>query len=190
MNRAALGLVLLALATPQPAAAQPPAPRRAEAPSLAPYVPTPHDVVERMLTLAGVAQGDVVYDLGCGDGRIPIAAARRGARGVGVDIDPDRIAEANANAKTAGVTHLTSFRLQDAMRTDVSEATVVTLYLLSASNLRLRPMLTRQLKPGARVVAHSFGMGDWTPDRVDSFTDEGGRARTLYLWRADGRVRW
>ena len=98
---------------------------------LAPYSPTPSDVVERMLTLAEVKQGDVVYDLGCGDGRIPIAAAKRGARGVGVDIDPRRITEANANAKAAGVEKLVEFRLQDAMTVDVSPATVVTLYLLS-----------------------------------------------------------
>jgi hypothetical protein len=114
--------------------------------SLAPFVPTPNDVVERMLTLAGVTEDDVVYDLGCGDGRIVIAAAREfGARGVGVDIDPQRIAEANANAEQAGVQHLVRFIEQDAMQVDVSDATVVTLYLLSSSNARLRPILTRQL---------------------------------------------
>ena len=164
--------------------------KRPDAPHLAPYVPTPQEVVDRMLQLAEVRKGDVVYDLGCGDGRIPITAARRyGARGVGVDIDPVRIAEANANAKKAGVTHLVTFRLQDAMTTDVSEATVVTLYLLSASNLKLRPILTRQLKPGARIVSHSFGMGDWQPDKVDTFVDSSGTTRTLYLWKADGKVR-
>lgn len=170
--------------------AQAPAAKRPDAPQLAPYVPTPQDVVERMLALAGVTRNDVVYDLGCGDGRIPIAAARMyGARGVGVDIDPQRIAEANGNAKAAGVEHLVSFRLQDAMKTDVSPATVVTTYLLTASNLRLRPLLTAQLKPGSRIVAHSFGFGDWTPEKADSFTDAEGRARMLYLYRADGRVR-
>ncbi len=169
---------------------QAPAVTRPDAPQLAPYVPTPQDVVERMLALAGVTKNDVVYDLGCGDGRIPIAAARLyGARGVGVDIDPQRIAEANANAKAAGVEHLVSFRLQDAMKTDVSPATVVTTYLLTASNLKLRPLLTAQLKPGSRIVAHSFGFGDWTPEKADSFTDAEGRARMLYLYRADGKVR-
>ena len=164
--------------------------KRPDAPQLAPYVPTPQDVVDRMLALAGVGKNDVVYDLGCGDGRIPITAARRfGARGVGVDIDPQRIKEANANAAAAGVTGLVSFKLQDAMKTDVSEATVVTLYLLSASNLKLRPILTRQLKPGARIVSHSFGMGDWRAEKVDSFTDADGRSQTLYLWRADGTIR-
>ena len=135
-------------------------------------------------------KGDIVYDLGCGDGRIPITAARTyGARGVGVDIDPQRIAESNENAKRAGVTHLVTFLLQDAMKTDVSEATVVTLYLLSASNLKLRPILTRQLKPGARIVAHNFAMGDWEADKVDTFVDRSNSQRTLYLWKADGKVR-
>ena len=114
-----------------------------------PYVPTPQEVVDRMLALAGVGKNDVVLDLGCGDGRIPITAAKAfGAKGIGVDIDPQRIAEANANAKAAGVSHLVTFKLEDAMTTDLSQATVVTLYLLSSSNLKLRPILTRQLKPG------------------------------------------
>ncbi len=164
--------------------------KRPDAPQLAPYVPTPHEVVDRMLALAGVTKNDVLIDLGCGDGRIPIAAARKyGARGQGVDIDPQRIAEANANAKAAGVEHLVTFKLQDAMKTDVSGATVVTTYLLTASNLRLRPLLTAQLKPGSRIVTHSFGMGDWTPEKADSFTDAEGRSRMLYLYRADGKVR-
>ncbi len=158
--------------------------------SLAPYVPTPSDVVDRMLALAGVTAKDVVYDLGCGDGRIVIAAAQKyGARGVGIDIDPERIAESQANAKAAGVERLVTFRLQDALTTDVSPATVVTLYLLSASNLKLRPILTRELKPGARIVSHSFAMGDWEPAAVDRFQDSRGIERTLYLWKADGKIR-
>jgi tRNA G37 N-methylase Trm5 len=158
--------------------------------SLAPYVPTPEDVVDRMLTLAEVKQGDVVYDLGCGDGRIPIAAAKRGARGVGVDIDPQRIAESKANAKAAGVEQLVEFRLQDAMTVDVSPATVITLYLLSSSNAKLRPILTRQLKPGARIVSHAFSMGtEWPADKVDRFTSARGDEVTLYLWRTDGKPR-
>ena len=178
------------LVVPAVFAGQAPAAKRPEAPQLAPYVPTPQEVVERMLTLAGVSMRDVVFDLGCGDGRIPITAARKyGARGVGVDIEPQRIDEANANAKAAGVEHLVTFKLQDAMTTDVSGASVVTLYLLSASNLKLRPILTRQLKPGARIVTHSFGMGDWTPEKADSFTDAEGRSRMLFLYRADGKVR-
>jgi SAM-dependent methyltransferase len=169
---------------------QTPQPKRLDAQQLAPYVPTPQEVVDRMLQLAEVKKSDVVYDLGCGDGRIPITAAKiYGARGVGVDIDPQRIAESNANAKAARVTELVTFRLADAMKTDVSEATVVTLYLLSASNLKLRPILTRQLKPGARIVAHNFSMGDWKADKVDTFTDSSNTSRTLYLWKADGKVR-
>lgn len=184
-----IGLALLATLVTLPALGQAP-PKRPDAPQLAPYVPTPEDVVDRMLALAGVKAGDVVYDLGCGDGRMPIAAARGfGTRGVGVDIDPQRIAEANANAKAAGVSHLVTFRLQDAMTTDVSEASVVMLYLLSASNLKLRPILTKTLKPGSRIVAHSFGMGDWQPEKTETFTDAEGRARTIYLWRTDGIVR-
>ena len=158
--------------------------------SLAPFVPTPQEVVERMLELAGVTKNDVVYDLGCGDGRIVITAAKKyGARGVGVDIDPERIAESRANAEKAGMTKLVEFRQQDAMTVDVSPATVVTLYLLSASNLKLRPILTKELKPGSRIVSHAFSMGDWAPDRTDDFTDSNGVTRRLYLWKADGRER-
>ena len=153
----------------------------------APYVATPPDVVDRMLRLASVTSRDVVYDLGCGDGRIVIAAAQKfGARGVGVDIDPVRIAEARRNAARARVEHLVTFRLQDALNTDVSEATVVTLYLLSAQNVALRPTLTRQLRPGARIVSHNFAMGDWEADVVDTFTSADGQSRTLYLWKVVG----
>ncbi len=168
----------------------PPGQKRPDAPQLAPYVPTPQDVVDRMLKLAGVTKSDVVLDLGCGDGRIPISAAKTyGAKGIGVDIDPQRIAEANANAKAAGVSHLVTFKLEDAMTTDLSQATVVTLYLLSSSNLKLRPILTRQLKPGTRIVAHNFAMGDWEAEKIDTFQDKEGRTRTIYRWTTDGRVR-
>lgn len=179
------------LATASSVWGQTPAPvRRPDAPQLAPYVPTPQDVVDRMLALAKVKKGDVLIDMGCGDGRIPITAAKQfGARGIGVDIDPQRIAEANANAAAAGVTNLVTFKLQDAMKTDLSEATVVTLYLLSASNLKLRPILTTQLKPGARIVSHTFSMGDWQADKVETFADADGRSQTLYLWTTDGKVR-
>jgi SAM-dependent methyltransferase len=184
-------IVLALLATPGASGTRYDAPLQIPAPSsLAPYVPTPSDVVDRMLTLAGVTSKDVVYDLGCGDGRIVIAAAQKyGARGVGIDIDPERVAESQANAKKAGVEKLVTFRLQDALAADVSPATVVTLYLLSASNLKLRPLLTRQLKPGARIVSHSFAMGDWEPATVERFQDSRGIERTLYLWKADGKIR-
>jgi ribosomal protein L11 methylase PrmA len=158
--------------------------------SLAPYVPTPQDVVDRMLTLAEVGPNDVVYDLGCGDGRIVITAAQKyGATGVGVDFDPDRIKESEANAKAAGVQGKVTFKQQDAMTVDVSPATVVTLYLLSSSNLKLRPILTKQLRPGARIVSHAFTMGDWQPLKTDAFTDAKGTQRTLYLWKIDGQPR-
>ena len=180
----ALALLVMPL---QPAAQQT---ATSEPTSLAPYVPTPQDVVERMLALANVTAKDTVYDLGCGDGRIVVTAAKKyGARGVGVDINPDRINESKANAKAAGVEHLVDFRLQDAMTVDVSPATVVTLYLLSSSNAKLRPILTRQLKPGARIVSHAFSMGDWEPAKTDTFTDSGGSQRTLYMWVTDGTTR-
>lgn len=164
--------------------------KRPDAPQLAPYVPTPQDVVERMLILANVNKNDFVIDLGCGDGRIPVTAAKKyGARGLGVDIDPARIAEAIANAKAARVEHLVTFKLQDAMKTDVSTATVVTTYLLSASNLRLRPILTKDMKPGSRIITHNFSMGDWAPEKSDTFKDADGRSRTIYLYRVDGKVR-
>jgi SAM-dependent methyltransferase len=172
-----------------PSAGQAPA-KRPDAPNLAPYVPTPQEVVDRMLALAKVTRADVVIDLGCGDGRIPIAAAKVfGARGIGVDIDPQRIAEANANARREGVAHLVTFKLENALTTDVSSATVVTTYLLSASNLKLRPMLTRALKPGTRIVTHNYGFGDWTPEKTETFTDNAKTRRTIYLWTADGIVR-
>jgi SAM-dependent methyltransferase len=160
-------------------------PGRSPAQNLAPYIATPDDVVVRMLTFAGVTRQDVVYDLGCGDGRIPIAAAQKyGARGVGLDIDPKLIDLAKSNAKAAGVDTLVDFRVQNVLTADVSSATVVTLYLLSSSNERLRPMLTRQLKPGARIVSHAFSMGrDWPADAVDQFVSARGDEVTLYLWK-------
>ncbi len=159
--------------------------------TLAPYVPTPLEVVDRMLALANVTKNDVVYDLGSGDGRIVIAAARTyGARGVGLDIDPGRIEESRANARAAGVEHLVDFRQQDVLTADLSPATVVTLYLLSSSNAKLRPILTRQLAPGARIVSHAFSMSTiWPADKVDRFTTQLGDEVTLYLWRADGKIR-
>ena len=159
--------------------------------SLAPYVPSAPEVVDRMLTLAGVTKADVVYDLGSGDGRIPIAAAKKyGARGVGLDINPERIEESRANAKAAGVEHLVEFRLENVLTADVSQATVVTLYLLSYANAKLRPILTKQLRPGTRIVSHAFSMGtEWPADKVERFTTSTGDEVTLYLWKADGKIR-
>ena len=171
--RLAVGVIgVAALATRAPAQTR-----------LAPFVATPSDVVDRMLRLASVGPRDIVYDLGSGDGRIVIAAAKSfGARGVGIDIDAALVEQARANAAAAGVADRVIFRLEDAMTTDVSDATVVTLYLLAASNVKLRPHLQAQLRPGARIVAHNFGMGDWEPEKVENFRDRGGAARTLYLW--------
>ncbi|HYF17025.1 MAG TPA: methyltransferase domain-containing protein [Ramlibacter sp.] len=151
-----------------------------EAPKLdVPYVPTPQDVVDGMLDLAGVKKGDVLYDLGCGDGRIVITAAKeRGARGVGVDIDPQRIKEAKENARTAGVEKQVQFRQGDLFKADFSPATVVSLYLLPDINRRLRPQLWQQLKVGSRVVSHAFDMGDeWPPEKQTTV-----RSSNLYFW--------
>lgn len=143
-----------------------------------PYVPTPQTVVDRMLTIANVNKNDVLYDLGSGDGRIVITAAQKyGTRGVGIDINSERIEEANNNARQAGVTDLVEFRQQDLFQSDLSEATVVTLYLLPEVNLRLRPKLLKELKPGTRIVSHAFNMGDWQPQRVEQVDGS-----TIYYW--------
>ena len=132
-----------------------------------PYVPTPQEVVVEMLKMAAVTSNDIVYDLGCGDGRIVITAAKVfGARGVGVDNDPGLIRRSNENARQAGVTDRVKFFEQDLFKTDIREASVVTLYLLPELNLLLRPKLLQDLKPGSRIVAHEFDMGDWKPDRT------------------------
>ncbi len=170
-----LAAVLLLTAGPALAQTKPAAPTRG--PDVI-YVPTPPQVVERMLALGKVGKGDVVYDLGCGDGRVVIEAAKRyGVRGVGIDIDPQRIAEANANARAANVTHLVEFRLADLFETDLKEATVVTLYLLPSLNLKLRPKLMKELRKGTRIVSHDFDMGDWKPLQTASVN-----GRTVYLW--------
>lgn len=142
-----------------------------------PYVPTPRPVVEAMLDLAELTPSDQLIDLGSGDGRIVVAAARRGARALGVDIDPARVSEGYAAAQLAGVQDRTSFRRQDIFETPLREANVVTAYLLPAINLRLRPRLLTELRPGARVVTHAFTMGDWQPDEHRVV---GGR--NIYLW--------
>ncbi|WP_028297684.1 SAM-dependent methyltransferase [Olivibacter sitiensis] len=142
-----------------------------------PYVPTDQDVVEAMLSMADVKKGDKLYDLGCGDGRIVVTAAKKyGIEGVGIDIDPERIKEAKQNAVNAGVTDKVTFTQQDLFTTDFSDATVLTLYLLPSVNMKLRPKILN-LKPGTRVVSHDFDMGDWKPDKQTKV----GTA-TLYLW--------
>jgi len=148
------------------------------------YEPTPQPVVRQMLRLAEVGPGDVVYDLGSGDGRIPITAAREfGARGIGIEIDPDLVRRAEAKALEAGVTDRVSFRHEDLFEADFGDATVVTLFLYPDVNLRLRPKLLAELAPGTRVVSYWHDMGDWQPERVDS-----ARRATIYLWRIPQRA--
>lgn len=157
---------------------------------IAPFVPTPQEVVDRMLELAQVSAGDLLYDLGSGDGRIVITAAKRyRARAVGFEIDPALVTRSQRNIKEAGVEALAEIREQDIRTVDLSPASVVTMYLYPGANLRLRGALMRQLKPGSRVVSHDFSMGDWKPDRVERMTDSGGFLRTIYLWRIGDRLR-
>jgi predicted RNA methylase len=164
-----------ALAGQAAPAAQAPAPTRT--PDVI-FVPTPQEVVDAMLKMAKVGANDVIYDLGSGDGRIPITAAKTyGARGVGIDIDPQRIREANANAQREMVTDKVRFLNQDLFTTDISEATVVTLYLLPSLNLKLLPKLNRELKPGTRIVSHAFDMGDAKPVQTENIN-----GRTIYFW--------
>lgn len=160
-----------------------------ESKKIVPFVPTPEEVVDRMLELAEIKKGDLLYDLGSGDGRIVITAARRyGIRAVGFDIDPDLVRESRANIKKAGLEHLAEIREQDILTVDLSPATVLTLYLLPSVNMRLRPAILRQLRPGSRVVSHAFDMGNWKPDRVERVKDSDGVSRTIYLWRIPGRT--
>ena len=167
-------LIVLALAAPSAVLAQ----QSTIADIEVPYVPTPNKIVTEMLKLAGVTKDDVVYDLGCGDGRIVVAAAREfGARGVGVDKNPERIKEANENAQKAGVTDRVKFIEGDLFAADLRDASVVTLYLMTHVNRKLRPKLWKELKPGSRVVSQTFAMGDWKPDKTVE-TD----AHTIYLW--------
>jgi SAM-dependent methyltransferase len=149
---------------------------------IVPFVPSPQVVVDKMVELAGVKKGDVVYDLGSGDGRIVIAAAKRGARAVGFEIDPELVGESRANIKKAGVQDLAEIRNQDILTVDLSPANVLTMYLLPDVNLKLKPNILSQLKPGSRVVSHSFDMGDWKPDRIERV-----EGRTIYLWTITGK---
>jgi 2-polyprenyl-3-methyl-5-hydroxy-6-metoxy-1,4-benzoquinol methylase len=159
---------------------------RDDAVDLAPYVATPMEVVVRMLEMAEVDSDDIVYDIGCGDGRIVVMAAKKyGARGVGIDIDPHRIEEAKANAAYAGVEHLLRFYLGDATKMDFSEATVVALYLLPESNEILRPMFEKQLKPGTILVTHNYRIPGWKEKEIDAFymNDEFGKNHSIFLYR-------
>ena len=176
-NRLWLVFLALSLLVAGPPAAQAQAQKAPRTPDVI-FVPTPQEVVEDMLRLVNVKKGDVLYDLGSGDGRIPITAAKLyGVRAVGIDIDPQRIAEAQENAKKAGVTHLVEFRNADLFTSDFREATVVTLYLLPELNVKLRPRLLQELKPGTRIASHQFDMGDW---KADKKLESSGRV--IYFW--------
>jgi ribosomal protein L11 methylase PrmA len=172
----ALGLAVLFIGAPAaPARAQAAAATRR--PDVI-YVPTPEEVVEAMLQVAKVTKNDVVYDLGTGDGRIPVTAAKKyGARGVGIDIDPQRIKDANENVQKNGVGDKVRIMQGDLFEANISEATVVTLYLLPSLNQKLMPKLMKDLKPGTRVVSHAFDMGDWKPEQE---LDVSGRK--IYVW--------
>jgi 2-polyprenyl-3-methyl-5-hydroxy-6-metoxy-1,4-benzoquinol methylase len=155
-----------------------------ESKKIVPFVPTPQEVVDRMIELAGVKKGDTVYDLGSGDGRIVITAAKKGARAVGFDVDGDLVKESRENIRKAGVQDLAEIRHQDILTVDLSGASVITMYLLPDVNLMLRPNLLSQLKPGSRVVSHAFDMGDWKPDKTERVN-----GRTIYLWTIPAKGR-
>jgi tRNA G37 N-methylase Trm5 len=160
---------------------------RAQEGKIVPYVPTPQEVVDRMLDLAGVKKGDVVYDLGSGDGRIVVTAAKKfGVKAIGFEIDPQRIKESHENIKKAGVEKLVEIRQQDIRTVDLSEATVLTMYLLPEVNLMVRPNIWKQMKAGSRIVSHDFDMGDWKPLKTEHVKDGSNWDHTLYLWHVEG----
>jgi len=153
---------------------------------IVPYVPTPQEVVERMLELAQVKKGDVVYDLGSGDGRIVVTAAKKyGVKAIGFEIDPERIKESKENIAKAGVGNLVEIRQQDIRTVDLSGASVLTMYLLPEVNLMIRPNIWKQMKPGSRVVSHDFDMGDWKPLKTEHIKDGATWDHTLYLWHVE-----
>jgi predicted O-methyltransferase YrrM len=159
---------------------------REDAEDLAPFVPTPPEVVDKMLELAQANKDSVIYDIGCGDGRIVVAAAKKyGARGVGIDIDPVRIKESKANAKASGVEKLVKFREEDATKTDISPATIVTLYLLPESNELLRPKFERELKPGTLIITHNYIVPGWEDKEIDTatVTDSEGKSHSVFLYK-------
>jgi len=157
---------------------------------IVPYVPTPQEVVDRMLDLAQVKKGDVVYDLGSGDGRIVVTAAKKyGVKAIGFEIDPQRIKESHENIKKAGVEQLVEIRLQDIRTVDLSGATVLTMYLLPEVNLMIRPNIWKQMKPGSRIVSHDFDMGDWKPLKTENIKDGSSWDHTLYLWHVEAGMK-
>lgn len=147
------------------------------------YVPTPQEVVDRMLDMAEVKAGDFMIDFGCGDGRVVVTAAKRGARGYGVDINPVRIREANENAQKAGVTDKVQFKIANLFEEDLSKADVMAMYLLTDINLRLRPKILSDMKPGTRIVSHAFDMGDWEADQKDTVA-----GKNVFFWIVPAKV--
>jgi tRNA G37 N-methylase Trm5 len=177
LNSIALALLLIATVVFNLAVAQ------AQEGKIVPYVPTPQEVVDRMLELAQVKKGDVVYDLGAGDGRIVVTAAKKyGVRAIGFEIDPQRIKESTENITKAGVGHLVEIRQQDIRTVDLSPASVLTMYLLPEVNLMIRPNIWKQMKPGSRVVSHDFDMDDWKPLKTENMKDSSNWDHALYLW--------
>jgi SAM-dependent methyltransferase len=177
INSIALALLLIATAVFNLGVAQ------SQEGKIVPYVPTPQEVVDRMLELAQVKKGDVVYDLGSGDGRIVVAAAKKyGVRAIGFEIDPERIKESTENINKAGVGHLVEIRQQDIRTVDLAPASVLTMYLLPEVNLLIRPNIWKQMKPGSRIVSHDFDMGDWKPLKTENMKDYSNWDHTLYLW--------
>jgi ribosomal protein L11 methylase PrmA len=148
-----------------------------ESKKIVPFVPTPQEVVDKMIELAGVKKGDTVYDLGSGDGRIVITAAKKGARAVGFDVDGDLVKESREKIRKAGVQERAEIRQQDILTVDLAPASVITMYLLPDVNLKLKPNILSQMKPGSRIVSHAFDMGDWKPDKTERVD-----GRTIYLW--------
>lgn len=159
-----------------------------ESKKIVPFVPTPQEVVERMLDLAQVKKGDTVYDLGSGDGRIVVTAAKKyGVKAVGFEIDPDLIRQSRETIRKSGLENLAEIREQDILTVDLSPATVVTMYLLPDVNLRLRPAIQQELKPGSRVISHDFDMGDWKPLKTQHVKDNSGFNHAIYLWQIGKR---
>ena len=182
-----VGMVMLALAfQPDLVSGQAAQKYEDEGKKIVPYVPTPQEVVERMLELAEVKKGDVIYDLGSGDGRIVVTAAQKyGVKAIGFEIDPQRIKESAENIKKAGVGHLVEIRQQDIRTVDLSPASVLTMYLLPEVNLMIRPNIWKQMRPGSRVVSHDFDMGDWKPLKTEHIKDGSSWDHTLYLWHVE-----
>jgi tRNA G37 N-methylase Trm5 len=185
--KAQIRLVLFAIVT---LLAMEVAPLQAQEGKIVPYVPTPQEVVDRMLELAQVKKGDVVYDLGSGDGRIVVTAAKTyGVRAIGFEIDPQRIKESHENIKKAGVEKLVEIRQQDIRTVDLSPANVLTMYLLPEVNLMIRPNIWKQMKPGSRIVSHDFDMGDWKPLKTEHVKDASNWDHALYLWHVEAGMK-